>query len=261
VSVWLVSNIPSWLLLAALVLAVTLVTVVALTVVRRRFPGLQEGEHNDVAKAGFSVVGPVFGFLTGFIIVVLWGQISAADTVVRTEAASAVQMGRELDVLAKPDSDRIRQSLLDYERAAVTEWPQAAGGHTAPEAENALARLYQAYGSVQPADDRQRSALTSSLTSLKQLGTSRTERLIMARTNTGPPWTLWVVIFLISGLVLGFAVIIGEKQARTHYAMVAATGALVATILFLLTELSHPFFGEMSTTAEPLRTVIEFVER
>jgi hypothetical protein len=260
VSRWIVSNVPSWLLLAALVVGIAAGTVAALAYVRRRFPGLADGEHNDVAKSGFSVVGPVYGFMTGFIIVVLWGQVNAADQVVRTEGASAVQLVRDLNVFDKSDSDRIRQSLLEYARSAVAEWPQVANGRTPPEAENALARLYTTYENIQPRTDMQRAFLTSSLASLKQLSLSRTERLVMARTNTGPPWSLWGVIFLTSALVLGFAVVIGEMQARMHYAMVVAVGALIGTILFLVTELSHPFLGEMGTSPEPLRAVIHAVQ-
>jgi 1,4-dihydroxy-2-naphthoate octaprenyltransferase len=68
------------------------------------------------------------------------------------------------------------------------------------------------------------------------------------------------VIFLISGLVLGFAVIIGETQARMHYAMVVAVSVLVAVILFLITELAHRFLGEIGTSPEPMRAVIQLVE-
>jgi hypothetical protein len=123
------------LLLTVLVVSIAAGTAAALGYVRHRFPGLTAGKHNEVAKTGFSVVGPVYGFLTGFIIVVLWGQVNAADHVVRTEASSAVQLVRGLDVFDKADSDRIRQSLLEYERAAVAEWPEAARGRTTPEAE------------------------------------------------------------------------------------------------------------------------------
>lgn len=259
-SQWIVSNVPSWLLLTVLVIGTAGGTVAVLVYIRRRYPGLSAGTHNEIAKVGFSVVGPVYGFLTGFIIVVLWGQIGAADDVVRAEGSSAVQMARELEGFTKADGDRMRQSLLDYEHAAVAEWPHAARGQATPEAEAALRRLYTTYQGVQPADDKQRNALSSSLDSLKQLSTSRTDRLLMARTNTGPPWSLWAVIFLTSGLVLGFAVILGETQVRMHYVTVAATGALVAVIVFLLTELAHPFFGEMSTSPEPLRAAIEVLE-
>jgi hypothetical protein len=260
VSRWIVSNVPSLLLLAALVVGVAAGTVAVLAYVRRRFPELAEGGHNDVAKVGFSVVGPVYGFMIGFIVVVLWGQVNAADEVVRTEVASAVRMGRDLDVFEKADGDRIRQGLLDYERAAVAEWPQAASGRTVPEAENALARLYTSYESIQPRDDRQRAFLANSLASLDQLVLSRTERLVMAHTNDGPPWSLWGVIFLTSGLVLGFVVVIGETRARMHYAMVAAVSVLVAVNLFLVTELAHPFLGELGTSPEALRVAISLLE-
>lgn len=254
---WIVSNVPSWLVLAVLVLVIAAGTSAVLLFIRRRYPGLVEGKHNEITKVGFSVVGPVYGFLTGFIIVVLWGQVSAADDVVRTEGASAVQMSRELGAFGNADSDRIRESLLQYERAAVDEWPQAVNGHPSVAAEDALRRLHAAYDSVKPTDDKQRSALTTSLDLLKQLGLSRTERLIMARTNTGPPLSLWAAIFLTSVLVLGFAVIIGESQVRMHYAMAVAVGVLVAVILFLVMELAYPFHGEMGTTPEPLRTAVE----
>ena len=82
----------------------------------------------------------------------------------------------------------------------------------------------------------------------------------MARTNTGPTWSLWGVVFLVSGLVLGFAVIIGESQGRMHFVMVTAVSVLVAVILFLITELSHPFLGEIGTSPEPMRAVIDFAE-
>jgi len=38
--------------------------------------------------------------------------------------------------------------------------------------------------------------------------------------------------------------------------MVAALGVLIATILFLIVELSHPYIGEIATSPEPLREVI-----
>ena len=39
--------------------------------------------------------------------------------------------------------------------------------------------------------------------------------------------------------------------------MVATVGVLVAANLFLVLELAHPFVGELGTSPEPLRDVIE----
>jgi hypothetical protein len=195
VSRWLENNVPSWLVLTGLVVVITGSAIAVQMYVRHRFPELAEGEHNDVAKTTFSVIGPVYGFFIGFIVASLWGQLNAADLVARTEGAYAVQMARDLNMFDKADSERIRQSLLEYARSAVAEWPEAANGRTMPAAENALTQLYTTYENIEPRDDKQRIFLTSSLDSLKQMSLARTQRLLTARTNTGPPLSLWGVIF------------------------------------------------------------------
>jgi hypothetical protein len=91
-------------------------------------PQLTGDEHNDAIKFAFGVVGFVFAFFTGFVVCAMWGQINSADVRARTEGSAAVQMARDLTVFEKADSDRVRQSLLAYERAAVAEWPIAASG-------------------------------------------------------------------------------------------------------------------------------------
>ena len=71
-------------------------------------------------------------------------------------------MANDLTVFDKADSDRIRQALLDYERAAVTEWPLAANGHAYSAAGQALQRLHTAYEEVQPRTDTQKTFLATS---------------------------------------------------------------------------------------------------
>ncbi len=160
-----------------------------------------------------------------------------------------------------PDSDRIRRSLLEYEQSAVAEWPRAVNGERFPEAEEALKRLYSAYEQVRPSNETQKTFLTNSLTTLNELSRSRTERLIQVRADVGPPWSLWVVIFLTSGLVLGSAIIYGVEKTAMHYPMVATVGVLIAANLFLVLELSHPFIGEIAASPEPLRETIRFVQQ
>ena len=62
----------------------------------------------------------------------------------------------------------------------------------------------------------------------------RAERVTVARTDTGPPWSLWAVNFLTSAMVLGSAIIYGGKKSAMHYTMVAALGALGGA------DLKHP---------------------
>jgi hypothetical protein len=257
VSGWIVSNIPSWLLLLGLNVLIAGGAVLAVRYIRRRFPGLRGDERSEVTQFAFLLVGFVYAFFTGFIVTATWGQTNTADDAMRAEGTTGVQMASDLTVFDKADSDRIRQALLDYERAAVTEWPMAANGHTYPAAGQALQRLRTAYEEVQPRTDTQKTFLATSFDSLSKISQARTDRIIRATTNNGLPWTMWTVFFLLSGLVLGCVIVYGVEKPAIHYALVATVGVLLATDLFLVLELSHPYIGDITTSPEPLKAVIQ----
>ena len=255
-SQWLVSNLPSWLLLLGIILVVTGGAVLVQKFVRRNFPNLKGDEHNDVIKFAFGVIGFVFAFFLGFVVSAMWGQIGDADGRARTEGAAGVQLARNATVFDQPDSDGIRKALLEYERAALVEWSENAKGGSSPEADSALMRLYSAYEHVEARTDVQKTLLAASFSNLDSLSQARTQRVLQARTDVGPPWSLWTVIWLTSALLLACAIIYDVEKPSTHYSMVAILGVLVAVNLFLVLELSHPFLGDIGTSSEPLKQVI-----
>ncbi|EHB58231.1 hypothetical protein MycrhDRAFT_0667 [Mycolicibacterium rhodesiae JS60] len=252
---WIVSNIPPGLLLVGLFAVVAGIAMLLVRWVRRRFPALTRDEHNDVTKFTYSFIGFIYAFFIGFVVSSMWGQINTADANARAEGAAAVEMARDIDVFAVGDADRIRQSLLGYERAAIAEWDSGLGSRS-PEADAALARLSAAYHQVNATTESQKSLLATSYANLDKVSQARTVRLLTAREDSGPPWPLWAVIFLTSAMVLGTVVIYGVERAGMHYPMVAIVGLIVATNLFLILELSHPFIGGISTTSDPLHEVV-----
>lgn len=118
---WIVNDVPPTVFLLILVTCICAATLVSLTFVRRRFPSLADGEHNDVTNVGISVVGPVYGFFIGFIVAFLLSQLATEDEWARTEGTAAISMARELNVFNEAD------------------------GRSTPEAEAALTRLYTAF--------------------------------------------------------------------------------------------------------------------
>ena len=148
---------------------------------------------------------------------------------------------------------------LEYEQAALVEWDKTATGGSHPDADVALARLYSAYEEVKTRTDAQETLLASSFVNLDTMSQARTQRVLQARTDVGPPWSLWAVIWLTCGLLVGCAILYGVEKATTHYTMTAILGVLVAANLFLVVDLSHPFIGEIGTSPEPLREVIRLL--
>lgn len=254
-SSWIVSQIPSAALLIGLIVLIAGGAASIQRYVRRRFPALKGDAHNEGTKFMYGFIGFFYAFFIGFVVNSLWGQNNAADGYARAEGAAAVQMARDANIFDAPDRDRIRQSLLTYERAAIAEWPHAESGHST-DADAALARLGKAYDGIAAKTDAQKALLSTSFSNLDKIGQARTVRLLTAREDAGVPWSLWAVIFLTSTMVLGIAIIYGVENPILHYPMVAIVAIIIATNLFLILQLAQPYQGEVSTTSDPLQQVV-----
>jgi hypothetical protein len=257
---WIVEYIPSWVLLICLILLIAGGAASIQKYVRRRYPVLKGDAHNDVTKFTYGFIGFVYAFFIGFVVSSMWGQNNAADANARAEGAAAAQMAREAVMFDTANKDRIRQNLLTYERAAIAEWPQAVNNRSS-DTDTALARLYGAYGGVTARTDAQKTLLAMSYSNLDKISQARTVRLLTAREESGLPWPFWAVIFVTSSMVLGTAIIYGVEKPILHYPMVAIVGLIVATNLFLIVELAHPYVGAVSTSSDPLQQVVAELSR
>lgn len=256
-SAWLVEHVPAGMLLIALIVLFAGGALLAQRFVRRRYPHLAGEEHNDVTRFAYGVIGFVYAFFIGFVVSAMWGHINTADGNARAEGAAAVQLATDAAVFDAVDAERIRQRLLTYERAAIAEWP----GNRSAQADAALTDVYRAYGQIVPAGDLQKSIVATSFGNLDKIGQARTVRIMAAHGDDGPPWPLWAVVFLTSALVLGTAIIYGVEKPSMHYPMVAIVGVLVATNLFLVLQLSHPFIGDVATSPDPLHEAVAVLEQ
>lgn len=254
-SAWLVTAMPSWLLFVGLIVVIAGGAIILRRFLRGRFPALARDEHNDVTKFTYGFIGFVYAFFIGFVVSAMWGQINTADGNARSEGAAAVQIAMDSVVFDPPDRERVRQSLLAYERSAVDEWERGASTRS-PQTEAALGDVYAALGQVRATTDPQKTLLATSYSNLDTLSQARTVRILISRGDTGPPWPLWSVIFLNSALVLGTAIVYGVDRPVLHYAMVAIVGIIVAANFFLVLELSHPYLGVIGTSVDPLREAV-----
>jgi len=251
VSRWLVSNVPGWLLLLGLIVLIVGTSIGLQAYLRHRSVHVK----SDATKF-IPVMATIFAFSTGFLINSLWGQINTADAKIRDEGAAGVQLARDLAVFDKPDQNRIRQSLLEYERAAEAEWSLSVQGQSSSAAGDALWRVYETYGKVEPRTEFQKTLLSTSFANLDKVSQARSERVFTAATDQGPPWAIWAVIFLMGGVILGWSIVSGVKDSAMRFPVVATVGALVAGQVFLILQLSHPYVGDIATSPEPLSEAI-----
>jgi hypothetical protein len=257
---WIVSTVPPWLLLLGLIVIISGGSVLLAVLLRKRFSRITQDENSDALQFGYGVIGIVYAFFVGFVVSSMWGQTNDADSLARAEGAAGVQLARDASAFDQADGDRIRNSLLSYTRAAETEWPMVARGQSLPEADKTMAALYRTFQELTPRTDIQKAFLSTSLANLDTISQSRTARIIEGNDDGGPTWSLWAVIFLTSGLVMGCTIVYGVEKPAIHYPMVAIVGAMVAANLFLVLELSHPFVGDIATSPAAVHMVVEALD-
>lgn len=107
--------------------------------------------------------------------------------------------------------------------------------------------------------------LDNTFDNLDQLSRSRTERILENEVNDGPSWSLWSVIFLTSGLVIGCTIVYGVASRAMHYSVVVIVGAMVAANLFLVLSLSHHCLadkchGDTTVTPAGLQMIADAVK-
>jgi|688.fasta_scaffold390102_2 hypothetical protein len=253
---WAASTIPPWQLLLGLIVVITGASVLVNVMVRRRFPSLREGAHNDDLKFMLGFVATVYSFFVGFLTSGLWAEADAVNSRLQEEGAALMQMAQDRNFFDTADSARIRQGLLDYVRAAEAEWPTAAVGRSAPETDTALANLYTAYGTVKARSNSQTTLLSTSYVNLNSASQARTHRILQARDqHTG--YRRMALILLTSALVLGCGIIYGVPNPRWDHAVVVGIAVVVAVNLAVIMEGANPFVGEVAISPGPLQAVIE----
>lgn len=257
-SSWIAGQVPPLLILAVLMGVIVGGGVVLQWFFRKRIRMVKDETRNDAVRFTYGFIGLFYTFFIGILVSGMWTATASSDSDSRAEGATAVQLAMDLHAFAKPDADRIRQSLLDFERSAVDEWNQPGGARSAG-TDAALMRVYDAYGRVNASTDAQKAILTNSLTNLDSLSQARTMRLRTAAEDQGPGWALWFVILLISVLVVGTAIMYGVEDPVLHYPMVAIVSAIVAANLFIIIELSHPYAGAISAEPDNLLEAIRIL--
>ena len=73
---------PIWLTGILLVVVLPALVVLEQVGLRRAWPALREGDHNEVAGFIIAVVGVIYAVLLGFVVIVSWENFSEAEHVV-----------------------------------------------------------------------------------------------------------------------------------------------------------------------------------
>ena len=247
---------PWWLIGALLVIVLPALVLLVQWGIRRRWPFLAEGEHNEVVGFIIAVVGVIYAVLLGFVVIITWESHSEAEAIVGQEASVLRSIYRESVALPPETQERLHDLVRQYAtEVADQEWPAMAQAEPGdPRVGDVLDEMAIAISSFPVTTPAQQEFVGAEVERLSQLVGLRSQRIDYV--DRGIPGVLWIALIVGGVVTIGFAMLFGLQRAALHSLMVGSLAALVGVLLFVAVVIDYPFAGDVAVEPEPFHRVV-----
>jgi hypothetical protein len=247
---------------AAVTVLVTALTVSAMLFVRRRAPEGSYFTDGDRASGVFGVLATGFSVLLGFIIFLAFSSYDESRAGAETEAVTVVQQVETAQFLPPASAEELTGQLVCYARSVVaTEWPAMADGTLQDRINPWGPVLFRTLKAVDPRSAAEQSAYDRWTDQTADRQQARQARVHGAEGIIPAP--LWVVLFLVSGVIFGYLLFFADpgEGAVTQGVLMGSVTVVLTLLLLLLVFFDHPHgsgVGRLQPTA--MERTLEQVE-
>jgi hypothetical protein len=210
--------------------------------VRRGAPEGSRFKDGDRASGVFGVLATGFSVLLGFVVFLAFESYDQSRSGAEQEALALTQQVETAQFLGAPVSAELTGELVCYGRSVVYgEWPRAEAGTQGDEINPWGVELFRTLQTVRLQTPSQEAAYGKWLDQTSDREAARIDRIHGAVGVIPPP--LWVVLFLISGIVFIFMLFFADsgEGAITQAVLMGSVAAVVVSMLFLIRFLDSPF--------------------
>ena len=239
-----------------IVAVATVVAVGGLVLVQRLVSTERRKQHNDVAGFIYAVLGVSYAVLLGLMLIAVWEHWNAAQDVASDEANELAGIFWFAHALPQPEGRHIQELARSYAEVVVEqEWPAMEQGEASPKAWATLDELRGTILGLDPPTGAQQVRYNQVLEQLHALGDARRERLLAA--SEGLATILWVVLIGGGVITIAFTYLFGLENTAVHTLMVASLALIIASSLFTVAALDHPFKGDVRIHPAAFEQVLE----
>lgn len=253
-------NLPtafSFLIVSALTSAVALA---GLLLVRKRYSAEELKENHEVAAIIFNAFGLFYGVMVAFVVFVTWSGYDDATKNLQMEASEALDIFNSAKGFPDPGNKIIQQGLRDYVTSVYNdEMKRMAQGEISLHSGGAHGSLTPLFYQMDEKSIPNRELYAESLRRLNNLAQYRRLR-IFAGNNTVPS-VIWLVLLVGGVITVVYTFFFGMKNLKTQYMITIALTVTITLILFLIYILDHPFTGTSKVSTEPLKEVMEIMQK
>jgi hypothetical protein len=242
----------------AIVLAAAFFAALLTLLVRRKVHIDALRRHHEIGSAVFLQMGVVFAVLLAFVFNQVWGEYNAADEAIARECGNLRVAALLANNLPDAAAKTVKNLIAIYISSVITdEWPAMEQRQDSIVAETHLREL--ALGVTRlPAVDQQDIETRAEIISLLREAQEHRETRLYEMTSGLPP-TLWVMLLLFSGTLLGFLFFFGMENVGSQMAFTGVFAASLALVLVILGMLNYPFEGGMALQPTAFQTALAHI--
>jgi hypothetical protein len=225
-----------------ILVAAVAIAVAAMLLVRRTAPDGSYFSDGDRASGVFGVLATGFAIFAGFVVFLAFTSYDQSRSGGEAEALAVFQQFETAQFLPAEARDRLSGELVCYARSVVhQEWPRMEDG-TAGDAINPWSvALFMSLKTVSLATPAEEAAYGKWLDQTSDREEARRDRVHGAAGII--PTSLWLVLFLVAGVVFTFMLFFadsGERVVSQAMLIGSATTVVVATLLAIYA-LDNPY--------------------
>jgi hypothetical protein len=232
----------SLVVVAFVLLVANVVAITAMLLVRRGAPQGSRFKDGDRASGVFGVLAGGFAIFAGFIIFLAFTAYDQSRRGGETEALTVIQQFETAQLMPSSVVTPLGGALVCYARTVVhQEWPAMSDGQSSALVNPWGVALFRELKRAAPVSASEQAAYSKWLDQTSEREQARNDRLHGAEGII--PVTIWLVLFLIAGVVFGFMLFFadsGEGVGAQAMLMGSATTVIVLT-LAAISALDHPY--------------------
>lgn len=246
---------PSWSCITMLVLTMSACVLTFFIVIEKFFPHWVHKENSSFLPTVTVVTSANYGFLLGFVVIVLWQAFNTAQSVTTSEANRLALIVYDSAALPQPIRGEIIEGVGRYVKVVVDEeWPAMRVGHSLPKAQVMLNDLFYTLQNYSPETDTQKTFYREIISNLNLAIEKRRERISTIDSILTNPLRLLLVVGVF--IIALFLSLLETQNRRVHMISVMLVGSVVAFNMGVAMNLDYPFAGDVAVSNEAFTTGI-----
>jgi hypothetical protein len=222
--------------------------------VGRASEGLSEWDR--VLGYAVGAYGVLFGVTLGLIAAGPFGNFTTVNTVVLRESSAVAVLYRDAGFLPEPTASDLKDALVAYTNAVITEdWPLQERQIAPEETDGHVTSIQRVIAGFEPVTASDADVKSQIITAFNTLITDRRERISL--THLSLPPMLWIVISVGAILNATLIALIEVKNLRIHLIMAGLIATFVALLLYSIAGFDHVYSGPISVTPAYFHDLID----